>query len=114
MSPAASPLILGIAHLGSMPIESIYDHSPMGRDLNATALQALKVDLDTALTFARIAEQDTSDAEKRHRNQTNARKAYDTIVHYTKRLEFTAQERQDIADKLRLLKSALMRLGEAF
>ena len=90
-----------------------YDPSKIGRALNATVVGVLKTDLDTGLTFARIAE-DASDAKKKRRNRKNARKAYDSIVDYEKRVELTAEERQDIGDKLGRLKSALTRLGERF
>lgn len=96
-----------------MPSEHKYDHSKIGRALNATAVGVLKTDLDTGLTFARIAENAT-DARKKRRNRKNARKAYDSIVDYEKRLELTAEERRDIGEKLGRLKSALIRLGERF
>ena len=96
-----------------MPSERKYDHSKIGRALNATAVAVVKTDLDTALTFARIAE-DATDARKKRRNRKNARKAYDSIVDYEKRLELTAEERQEIGTKLGRLRSALTRLGERF
>ena len=94
--------------------DRIYDHSKVGRDLNKTAVQVLTTDLDAGLTFAKIAEQDGNDADKRHRNQANARKAYDSVVHYKERLETTAEQKQDLDVKLKLLKAALKRLGEKF
>ena len=97
-----------------MPSEPKYDHSKIGRALNATAVDMLKTDLDTALTFARIAEQDTSHGEKKRRNRKNARKAYDSIVSYAKRVEVTVDEKQEMLEKLTRLKSALTRLGERF
>lgn len=97
-----------------MAPEHIYDDSVIGRDLNATSVQVLKTDLETALTFVRIAREAGEDAEKKRRNQANARKAYDSVLHYEKRLDLSADERRELAEKLKRLKSALIDLGEVF
>ena len=94
--------------------ERVYDNSKGGRKLNASVVQLVKTDLKAGLTFARIAQQGRSDADTKYRNQTNARKAYDTILKWEKRLVLTEHDEHDIAEKLILLKSALIALGEEF
>jgi hypothetical protein len=94
--------------------EHVYDDSEMGRELNAVSVDVLKTDLNTALTFARIAQNSKDDPEKKNRNQANARKAYDTVLDYQKRLELTDKDKLDISEKLRVLRSAVTALGEVF
>lgn len=92
----------------------IYNDSGIGRDLNAVSVEVLKTDLKTGITFAHIAQQSTSDPEKKKRNQANARKAYDSVLDYENRLEIAQEDKLDMAEKLTRLKSVLIQLGEVF
>ncbi len=94
--------------------ERIYNDSGIGRELNAVSVEVLKTDLNTGMTFAHIAQQSTRDPEKKRRNRANARKAYDSVLDYEKRLEITEKDKRDIAEKLTRLKSVLIQLGEVF
>ncbi len=88
-------------------------HFESADQLNTLKVELIKTDLEVALTFAQIASQ-TNDREKAIRNQQNARKAYDTVVRYAASATLTHFERERIATKLKLLKSALLSLGEPF
>ena len=77
-------------------------------------LAFLMTDLDTALTFAQSALQAGNDSDKKMRNQTNARKGYDAILHLSRRIAplCTEVEKQDLERKFGILKDALEQLGE--
>lgn len=81
-------------------------------DANTANVNFLKTDLETALTFSRMA-LETSDPVKKNRTTRAARRAYDTIT----RLRRNVHPRQADADFLKknlgLLKSDLLRLGES-
>lgn len=79
---------------------------------NANGVRFLRVDLDVALNFAKIALHSNSDHDKRTRNQANARKAHDTIVHWKNRLEISRRDALEIDAKLQKLRAALEKLGE--
>src|SRR5579864_7292989 len=55
--------------------------SSLKRELNDRKVDLIKVDLDTAMTFATIA-RDSSDQQKTARNAAHARKGYEAIVHF--------------------------------
>ena len=74
-------------------------------------LEYLISDMDLALTFLQIAAT-SSDRETRERNRKNARKAYETVLHFLPRLDPTAEERQTIEEKLAALRTRLQALGE--
>ena len=79
---------------------------------NAGGLQFLKIDLDLGLTFAQIALNPNCGDQRRARNQANARKVYDTAVHWKGRLTISEPDTVEIDTKLRRLRSALEKLGE--
>ena len=79
---------------------------------NANGVRFLKVDLDVALNFAKIALHCHSDHDKRTRNQANARKAHDKIVHWKNRLEISRRDALEIDAKLQKLRAALKKLGK--
>lgn len=92
----------------------------MSQSINETIRQSekirldlIKTELDVAFTFAQVAFQSGDSPEKRRRNTSNARKAYDTL------LKLAAQAAQDetAAQKLRhdlnALRQQLISLGEA-
>jgi hypothetical protein len=85
-----------------------------GAQLNRTSIDFLKVDLQTALTFSKIALQSDGDAERRRRNCRNAHKAYDTIVRLAGRVSFSDGDARYISRNLERLKSELQKLGETF
>lgn len=96
-----------------MSSQDAYDSSKIGCDLNSNSVEFLKIDLDTALTVARIALQDSSDLDKRTRNQTNARRAYDFVVERKPHLRIEDADAREIDEKLEQLKLALAELGES-
>lgn len=55
------------------------------REANDAVIALVKTDLDTGFTFAEIALESNSDAEKRMRNQAHARQAYDTVLYFLAR-----------------------------
>ena len=85
-----------------------------GRErLNRVSADFLKVDLETALTFVKIA-RETRDASRRNRNLRAARKAYDTVHAFVRKIALEAQESQVIHGRMTRLKSELEALGETF
>ena len=80
--------------------------------LNACGVQFLKVDLDIALSFVKIALHSHNDHDKRTRNQANARKVHDTVIHWKKRLEISQPDALEIDAKFQELRTALQKLGE--
>jgi glycerol dehydrogenase-like iron-containing ADH family enzyme len=73
----------------------------------------LMTDLDVGITFAEIA-LDSNDQDKIKRNTENARKAYETVLHFLPQTTPTQAERAKINEKAASLKSLLQRLGETF
>jgi hypothetical protein len=78
---------------------------------NRASIEFLKVDLQTALTFAALAS-NTKDPAKKARNQRAARKAYDTILRLIDRVALTEDEASFFQQNLFRLKRELMDLGE--
>jgi hypothetical protein len=83
-------------------------------DFNRNAVDFLKIDADTGLTFVWIASGSADALPKKARNQANARKAYDCVLTWTRRLVLGELDRQEIGEKLAQLKTALQGLGEKF
>ena len=81
--------------------------------MNRASLQFLKIDLETALTFAKIA-RETSDEWRMKRNRQAARKAYDTMMHLVPKVDVNADDRRVLSRGLVQLKSELSALGEIF
>ena len=82
-----------------------------GKDWLAPQISFVDVELDTGLTFARLAS--TAKYEDRiERNQANARKAYDVAFRLIARVEFPETTTVELQAKLALLKSELQQLGE--
>jgi len=84
-----------------------------GTRLNRTKVDFLKIDVETALTFAGIAMQ-AEDRVKKARNRQSARKAYDTVVRLMDRVDLSDEDAQLLARKLKRLRSELATLGEVF
>ncbi len=81
---------------------------------NTARLQAVFADLRVGLTLARLASGANPRSVRRARNLTNARKAYDAVVRFSKGLTFTPTEEQRLDDGLATIKSILQDLGESF
>lgn len=79
--------------------------------LNRASVNFLKVEAETALTFAGIALQ-SQDSVKRLRNRRLARKAYDKILQLQDRVSLSQDDAQDLAEDLARLRSELSQLGE--
>ncbi len=79
---------------------------------NAAAIDFIRVDLDTALTFTRIALA-TTDPQKQQRTTRTARKAYDTILRSLTRVRLRPNDATAIETKLQRLREDLIRLGES-
>jgi hypothetical protein len=87
------------------------DLTASGRQLNAANADFLRIDVETALTFTGLA-LNTDDREKKKRNRKNARKAYDTVLHFLPRVTFAPGEEALIQEMLGRLKNDLVQLGE--
>lgn len=104
------------AHLSADGVEAIEppaDIFKSSAELNATSVNFLKIDLNTALTFTGIA-LEAQDAEKRDRNRHNARIGYDTVLRLLPKVSPTPDDEKIIEEKLELLKAELVKLGERF
>jgi len=78
-----------------------------------TGLQFLLVEIDTGLTFARIAHAaQGSSARKFERNLKNARKAYDSALRFRRTSVLEPEQKTAVDTKLEELKTALQGLGE--
>ena len=75
---------------------------------------SLMVDIKVGMTFVKLASEAGDDSEKKDRNHTNARKAYDAVSRIGNRVELTTTEAERLTKALGLLKSALQKLGERF
>lgn len=78
---------------------------------NEAEVESLRAELDTGLTMAQIA-LDASHAEKTERNRTNARKAYDSLLHFIPRTQLEPEIADEIDVKLEQLRLKLHELGE--
>jgi hypothetical protein len=83
-------------------------------ELNDRQVELIKVDLETAFTFATIANDADGDAQKRERNTYNARRGYDTVLRYMKTAVMGADERTAINERAGELRDLLSGLGETF
>jgi hypothetical protein len=71
----------------------------------------LKVDLETARAFVRIA-QTTEDPATRERNRKSARRAYDTVLRFTQTMRLSEGDVKNLKRDLLRLKADLVQLGE--
>ena len=84
------------------------------RRTEKAGFQFFITDLELAITLAQIASDAQEDSEKRERNRSNAREAYDTIRRISSHAVLTDEQREQVNDKLEVLRSALEKLGEVF
>ncbi len=80
--------------------------------MNRVSADFLKVDVETALTFASNA-LNTEDGVKKERNRKAARKAYDTVLRLAQKIELTDKEANTLNRGLEKLRADLLALGEA-
>jgi hypothetical protein len=80
---------------------------------NQNGIDFVFIDLDLANIFIDVAAASQSE-EMARRNQSNARKAYDTVIRLLPRLRPGEQERHDLNRKLSLLKGRLQAIGQQF
>ena len=71
-------------------------------------------DLELALTMTRIAANGGNNTDKRKRNQSNARRAYDSVQKLTSRVLLTGEECVELEDMATRVESELEKLGETF
>ena len=74
-------------------------------------IEFLRTEVETAFVFARVAS-DAQDSEKRLRNVRNARRAYNTLLHFVQRLVLTPGARGEIHLRICELRRQLINLGE--
>jgi hypothetical protein len=84
-----------------------------GAKLNRTGVEFLRTDLETLLIFTNIA-MSTDNWEERTRNRQAARKAYDSILRFLKKVNLSGNDARFFSKNLRRLKSDLQMLGETF
>jgi hypothetical protein len=98
---AAIIVLLHTAPVGNAKPTEIYD---------PTGLDFVLVELDLAATFCDLA-LSTQDQERKERNTSNARKAYDSARHYLQRLSPGSAKQALIHEKVSRLKDSLEQLG---
>jgi len=81
--------------------------------MNRASVEFLKTDLETALTFVKIARQ-TRDESRRERTCRAARKAYETLTKFVNKVNLDAENGRQVGLGLKQLKSELESLGEVF
>lgn len=81
--------------------------------LNRARAEFLKVDLQTAMTFVKVARQTSDDSRKKHSCQA-ARRVYDTVKNRAPKVTLTATQSQLVNRRLAHLKTELQALGESF
>jgi hypothetical protein len=83
----------------------------MQRVKKPVAFRFLRTEVELASVFADIAAQ-AEDGEKKLRNAQKARRAYETLVHFTGHLRLTGDERREMQEKISKLRRQLISLGE--
>lgn len=89
------------------------DFSTRHDDYHQSGIQFVNVELETGLTFMRIAI-GARGRSKIERNRMNARKAYDSALHFLAAVSLNQEETRLVQEKLAALKSGLEKLGEKF
>lgn len=80
---------------------------------NAPAkIEFLFTELQAGLTFARLALSFKADDAKIERNRKNARKAWDSLLHFQGRISLSREEKTKFEEGKKELRAALHRLGE--
>ena len=81
--------------------------------LNRVSVDFLKVDLETALTFVRIARQ-ASDCIRKKRNCRAARKGFETVVSLCQKLHLNTTDQAVVKQGLARLKTELEEVEKTF
>lgn len=84
-------------------------HRFLAYEFEKNKITFMTIDLDAALTLARIAA-DATDARKRNRNTANARRALDTVEKLFKQSDLPDNERRFIKGKMAEVRAALRQL----
>lgn len=87
------------------------DTSERRNDFHQSGYSFVNAELDTGLTFARIA-LGAKGRNKIDRNRVNARKAYDSAMHFLPSTSLSSDEAGSIKEKISALQAALAKLGE--
>lgn len=81
--------------------------------MNRASSEFLKIDLETALTFLKIA-RDTNDRARKERNCRAARKAYDTVAKLVAKVKLNSEDERIVTEGLQKLQKELEALGAQF
>jgi hypothetical protein len=81
--------------------------------MDRVSAEFLRIDLETALTFLKIARQSGDDLRKR-KNCLAARQAYETVARLSAKIRMSSSERLTVTVGLDQLKFELQQLGEIF
>ena len=90
------------------------DQELLANQIRQTGFEYLITDLNLAMTMIRMASDANADSQKKLRNRANARRAFDSVLDFSKRIVLTDDAKSEIAQKLGEVKVALERLGETF
>jgi len=82
--------------------------------LQRSGADFLFLDLDVAQSMAKSALIAGADSQKKARAQRIARRAHDTILYLSQRLNMTRQEASELKEKLAAVRRTLEQLGEHF
>lgn len=97
-----------------IPRELMKKGSQLGASINQAGVDFAKNDAACGLTFAEIALRASDQSEARSRNKANARKAYDAVTYWRRRLRFSDADAGWLDQKLAELRSILESMGEKF
>lgn len=89
-----------------------YNAVYMAKSHNSAPIEFLFTELDTGLTFARIAVGAKPDSTRTERNRKNARKAYDSLLHFQEKTPMSPSEKTRLEAGKKELREALRSLGE--
>ena len=80
---------------------------------NPVGVEFLRIEVETAFGFAKIASAARNE-EKKRRNVRNARRGYETLLYFCNQLVLTADEQNEMRKNLEELHRQLVVLGESF
>ncbi len=99
----------------TIPIEKLRrDSAVLLEESNRVGVKLLLTDVETSLTFASLALDTTNSPQKRERNRKNARRGYDAVVYFSRKLKPSQTQRRELSSLLRKLRSRLKQAGEIF
>ena len=78
-----------------------------------SGMEFLRTELSTGFTLSRLA-QSAKQMDKKRRTRGNARKAYDSVLHFLPTARLTADEAAEVNSKMEELRFELHCLGEKF